>query len=145
MKYFPTLFLSCFVFSGALLATELQTVTPEQLLEMQQTRNALVVDVRTEAEWQASGIISNSYKLQSFDRQGKFDDEKWLAALEQMKSSPDQAVILVCRSGNRSAKVGTFLTQQLDMKNVYHLENGLQSWIESGHPVSPNCMKVACK
>jgi len=145
MKKLLAIFLACFLFSGVLMATELQSVTPEQLLQMQQHQNALVVDVRTEAEWQASGIIANSHKLQSFDNQGKFDPEKWLAALQQMKSSPDQPVILVCRSGNRSGKVGTFLTEQLGMKNVYHLENGLQSWVKSGHPVSPNCMQVACK
>lgn len=134
-----------FLLGSTVMAAELETVTPEQLLEMQQNQNALVVDIRTEAEWQASGIISNSHKLQSFNNQGEFDPEKWLAALEQMKSSPDQPVILVCRSGNRSGKIGAFLTQQLDMKNIYHLENGLQSWVKSGHPVSPNCMKVACK
>jgi len=145
MKKFLALFLSYFLFSFTLMATELHTVTPEQLLEMQQKQNALVVDIRTGGEWQASGIISNSHKLQSFDNQGKFDSEKWLTALQQMKSSPDQAVILVCRSGNRSGRVGAFLTEQLGMKNVYHLENGLQSWVKSGHPVSPNCMQVACK
>lgn len=134
-----------FLFSSSLAANELETVSPQQLIEMQQTQNALVVDIRTEAEWQASGIISNSRKLQSFDNEGKFDPEKWLAALEQMKSSPDQTVILVCRSGNRSGKVGEFMTKQVGMKNVYHLENGLQAWIKSGLPVSPNCMQVACK
>jgi len=37
------------------------------------------------------------------------------------------------------------MTRQIGMKNVYHLENGLQAWIKSGLPVSPNCMQVACK
>lgn len=133
------------LFSGTLVADSLKTVTPEQLLEMQQNQNALLVDIRTEAEWQATGIISNSRKLQSFDNQGQFDQVKWLAALEQLKSSPDQPVILICRSGNRSGKVGDFLTRQIGMKNVYHLHDGLQSWIKSGHPVSPNCLQVACK
>lgn len=109
------------------MATELKTVSPEQLLDMQQNQNALVVDIRTEAQWQASGILSNSLKLQSFAPQGRFDQAKWVAALEQLKSSPDQPVILICRSGNRSARVGDFLTRQLGMKNVHHLQNGLQS------------------
>ena len=140
-----TLLLIGILFNGIAMATELQNVTPEQLLEMQQNQNALIVDIRTVAEWQASGIISNSYKLQSFDKEGKFDHEKWLTDLEKLKSSPAQPVILVCRSGHRSAKVGAFLTEQLGMENVYHLENGLKAWIESGHAVSPNCLKVACK
>lgn len=122
-----SLFLGLLFISSALMATELKTVSPEQLLDMQQNQNALVVDIRTEAQWQASGILSNSLKLQSFDPQGRFDQAKWVAALEQLKSSPDQPVILICRSGNRSARVGDFLTRQLGMKNVHHLQNGLQS------------------
>ncbi|MGR8931465.1 MAG: rhodanese-like domain-containing protein [Gammaproteobacteria bacterium] len=133
------------LFGRVAMANELQTVTPEQLLAMQQNQNALVVDVRTPAEWQASGIISDSRKLQSFDNDGNFDIGKWAAELEKLKSSPEQAVILVCRSGNRSAKVGELLTRQLGMKNVYHLEKGLQSWVQSGRSVSPNCMNIACK
>lgn len=122
-----SLFLGLLFISSVLMATELKTVSPEQLLDMQQNQNALVVDIRTEAEWQASGILSNSLKLQSFDPHGRFDQAKWVAALEQLKSSPDQPVILICRSGNRSARVGDFLTRQLGMKNVHHLQNGLQS------------------
>lgn len=145
MKIILSLMLSILCFCPPAWASELETVTPEQLLDMQQHKNALVVDIRTEAEWQASGIIANSQKLESFDQQGKFDQDKWLSALEKLKSSPDQPVILVCRSGNRSGNVGAFLTEKMDMKNVYHLQNGLQSWIKSGHPVSPNCLTIACK
>ena len=145
MKKSLTILLTGLLFSAQLLADDLKTVTPEQLLDMQHNKNALVIDVRTEAEWQSSGLISDSHKLQSFDDQGKFDQEKWLANLEKLKSSPDQPVILVCRSGNRSGKVGAFLTQQKGMSHVYHLENGLQAWLKSGYPVSPNCLTIACK
>lgn len=145
MKKILTLTLIGFLSARAPAAAELQTVQPEQLLDMQRNQHALVVDVRSEAEWQASGVISDSRKLQSFDGNGKFDQEKWLAELEKLKSSPEQPVILVCRSGNRSGKVGEILTRQLGMKNIYHLENGLESWIKNGHPVSPNCADITCR
>lgn len=140
-----SLLLSSILFSAQLIAGELVTVSPEQLLDMQQKQNALVVDIRTEAEWQASGVIANSQKLQSFDSQGNFDQEKWLADLNKMKSSPDQPIILVCRSGNRSEKIGTLLTQKLGINNVYHLSGGLQSWLKTNHPVSANCTQTACQ
>lgn len=145
MKQLLTLLFSVALCAHSVWADALKTVTPEQLLVMQQQQNALIVDIRTEAEWQASGIISNSHKLQSFDNQGNFDRKKWLTELEKMKSSPNQPVILVCRSGNRSGKIGTILTEQIGMKNIYHLDNGLQSWLKLGHPVSPNCLTIACK
>lgn len=145
MRNTLTAFCLAFLFISAAIATELQTVTPDQLLDLQQKQNALVVDVRTESEWQSSGIIPNSHKLQSFDKQGHFDREKWLAKLAELKSSPNQPVVLVCRSGRRSGKVGQILTDQLGMENIYHLENGLQGWTQSNHPLSPNCLNIACK
>lgn len=146
MKPIVSLIFAGLLFRGnALPADEVTGVSPEQLLDMQQNQHALVVDIRTAAEWQNSGVIADSRKLQSVDPQGRFDADKWLADLEKMKSSPDQPVILVCRSGNRSGKVGALLARQPGMKNIYHLDNGLQAWIDSGHPVSPNCLQVACK
>lgn len=119
-----------------LIAAELGQLTPQQVLEKSQNQQALIVDIRTAAEWQATGTIAHSHKLQSFDQNGKFDAEKWLADLEKLKTSPDQTVILVCRSGNRSSKVGNLLSQQGE-QNIYHLTNGIQGWIQSGQPLSP--------
>lgn len=123
--------------TAASATAELGQVSAEQLQSMQQNDNALVIDVRTETEWQATGVIPGSQKLQSFNSDSQFDAEKWLADLQKLKTSPDQAVILVCRSGNRSGKVGEFLVRQ-GMPNVYHLNNGLQSWIKSGYPLKPD-------
>ncbi|MGZ4958047.1 MAG: rhodanese-like domain-containing protein [Methylomonas sp.] len=120
--------------SSGTTAIEPRTVTAEQLQALQQNDRALIVDIRTEPEWQATGIIPGSQKLQSFNGDGQFDEQKWLADLQKLKATPDQSVILVCRSGNRSRKVGEFLIQQ-GVPNVYHLNDGIQSWINSGHPV----------
>lgn len=132
---------------GALsvVAAELGNLSPDQLLDMQRNDHALVVDVRTPAEWQSTGIIADSHKLQAFDATGNFDADAWVAKLQKLKTSPNQPIILVCRSGNRSGKVGEVLTQKLGMTRVYHLANGLQSWFNSGRPLSPNCFTVSCK
>lgn len=118
-------------------AAELGQVSSEQLQQLQQTQQALVVDIRTAAEWQSTGIIADSKKLQSFDKDGQFDVTAWTAALNGLKTRPDQPVVLVCRSGNRSHKVGQLLVQQ-GVPNVYHLSNGIQGWITSGLPVKPD-------
>lgn len=133
-----------YFFAYSVFATELGKVSAEQLLNMQQNDHALVVDLRTAQEWQSTGVIADSQKLESFDKDGNFDQDKWIANLEKLKSSPDQPVILVCRSGNRSGKVGQILTEKLGMKNIYHLSNGIQSWIKDGHPVKANCLTTAC-
>ncbi len=132
LKSLVLLFLS--FFSPWLAAVGLGLLSPEQLQVMQQEQHALVVDVRTAPEWHNTGIIPDSVTLQSFNAEGKFDGPQWLSALQKLKARPDQPVILVCRSGNRSAKVGQFLLEQ-GVPNVYHLQNGIQGWIKSGHAV----------
>jgi rhodanese-related sulfurtransferase len=127
-------FVLSLLISPPLFANGLGQLNPEQLHSLQQSQNALIVDVRTPAEWQASGMIPNSQKLQGFDSNGKFDADKWLSDLQKLKSSSDQPVILVCRSGNRSSKIGEILAQHGE-KNIYHLSNGIQGWIQSGNPV----------
>jgi len=144
MKKSIFLALSTLVVSFRLTAGELAEVGAEQLLDMQKNQNALVIDVRTEQEWQASGVIPQSRLLQSFDANGQIDQEAWSSQVEKLKTSPDQPVILVCRSGNRSAKLGKLLAEEKGMNQIYHLSSGIQGWIKSGKPVKPSCATVAC-
>lgn len=110
-------------------AAELGNLSPQQLEEKQ---DALLVDIRTDKEWLATGVIPNSEKLQAFDERGNIDPHAWIQKLNKLKLSPEQPVILVCRSGNRSGTLGNFLVQQQGMENIYHLEHGIQSWIKAG-------------
>lgn len=131
--------------TAPLQAADLGLITPEQALEMQKNQHALIVDIRTAAEWQSTGVIADSLKLQSFDSNGKFDAQQWLNNLKQAQTSPDQPVVLVCRSGNRSGKVGELLTKQLGMNNIYHLTQGIESWKRSGLPLAADCPTSSCK
>lgn len=127
-----TIFL--FFFAHLLSAAELNNITPEQLKTLR-NNDALVVDIRTAEEWNATGIIPGSKKLEFFNDQGEFDADKWLAALNQLHSTAKQPVILVCRSGNRSNMLGNYLANKLEMKNIYHLQNGILSWIKAGNKI----------
>ncbi|NOQ35362.1 MAG: rhodanese-like domain-containing protein, partial [Methylococcaceae bacterium] len=120
-------------------ATELGQLTPVQLMTMQQQEKPLVIDVRTVKEWQQTGIIPNSYPLQSFDENGHFDEDKWIDELKKSQENSDQPIVLVCRSGNRSGKIGKLLTEKLGMENIYHLSNGIKQWMTSGHKTVENC------
>ncbi len=141
----PLFFLFLALFSGLLSAAELVTISSEQLQTLQQ-QNALVVDIRTEQEWAESGTIPKSLKIQFFDNNGDFDSDLWLKQLNEHRQTSNQAVILVCRSGNRSAKVGNFLTQKLGMINIYHLENGMNAWSKEGRKIDKDCpTQIDCK
>ncbi len=127
------------LFYSALSAEELKNLDNRQLKLMQYEANALVVDIRTPKEWLNSGVIPGSHQLEFFNSQGRSNPQKWLEDLQKIRKTPDQPIVLVCRFGNRSGKVGEFLAKQLNMKSVYHLSSGMRSWVGAGNPVETVC------
>ncbi|QKF82527.1 rhodanese-like domain-containing protein [Halarcobacter ebronensis] len=89
----------------------------------------VVIDIRTPEEWKESGVIPTSKKIMFFDQSGKYDVDKWLNEFSKYVKSSEQPFVLVCRSGNRTGVVGDFLANKLGYKHVFHLENGINSWI----------------
>ena len=47
---------------------------------------------------------------------------------------PHEEVVMICRSGARSAQACMFMQQQ-GFKNVYNLRGGMFAWAGSGQPV----------
>lgn len=47
--------------------------------------------------------------------------------------SREQKLVIVCRSGARSAQACMFLQQQ-GFSNVYNLRGGIMGWVQSGFP-----------
>lgn len=47
--------------------------------------------------------------------------------------SRDEKLVMVCRSGARSAQACMFLQQQ-GFSNVYNLRGGMMEWVQSGFP-----------
>lgn len=97
-----------------------------------------VVDVRTEREWKSDGVIAGSRFVTYFDESGRVDPAQWLAQLQaKIGSSPDQPVVLVCRSGRRSQVAARFLSERAGVKRVYNLADGLNGWSAAGRPLVP--------
>ena len=128
------------LWSGSLAAAGLAGLTPEQLAAMQ-ADGALVVDVRTPEEWTKTGMIPGSQGLTYFDAKGAFDKAGWLKQLQPLRGAADRPIILVCRSGHRSATVGKMLLDEAGYSRVYHLENGIKGWDSAGKPLAsqPPC------
>ncbi|WP_404361207.1 rhodanese-like domain-containing protein [Methylotuvimicrobium sp. KM1] len=127
-------------------ASELEAIDIPQMLDMKTKQNALIIDIRTEKEWAETGTIPHSVRLQFFDDRGRYDAEQWLSEMEKLRTSPNQPVVLVCRSGNRSEKAGNLLTQKLGLGNINHLQNGIQTWIQAGYATTQHCPGLlACK
>ncbi len=92
-----------------------------------------LVDVRRQDEWDQTGVIEGSARLTAFDARGNFNRD--FPAAFQSLVAPDEAVVLICRTGNRSAVIANMLTEQAGYTKVYNVTDGIVKWIKDGHPV----------
>lgn len=93
-----------------------------------------VIDVRTAGEAKETGVIAGSKLITYFDEQGRSDPPQWLGKVKVVAKA-DQPLVLVCRSGKRSAAAAQFLSEQAGYKTVYNVSKGLNGWTGDGRPV----------
>lgn len=117
------LMFSLFVFA------DFKGINPSQLQEKIQ-ENIVVIDIRTPPEWKELGVVPTSKTIMFFDEKGKYDVQNWLNEFSKYVTNKKQSFVLVCRSGNRTGIVGNFLSKELKYENVFHLQNGIKSWIK---------------
>lgn len=90
-------------------------------------------DIRRPEEWQQTGILQGSHPLTFVDGQGAIAPgffDRFLA--RQKKEEP---VILICRTGNRSAYLASVLAEQYGFTQVYNVKRGIMDWIGADLPV----------
>lgn len=101
-----------------------------------------LIDVRLPSEWEETGIVGGSRLLTFFDERGNADAPAWLAKVQPI-ARPNQAVAVICRSGNRTRAVSQFLSQQAGYATVYNVKSGIKGWIAGGGPVEPAAPSLA--
>jgi rhodanese-related sulfurtransferase len=92
-----------------------------------------VVDIRRPEEWRQTGVVKGSHLLTAFDPRGGI--MPGFPAAFQQRFPPDAPVILICRTGARTATLARALAEQLEYKQVAHVSDGIMRWIGAGHPV----------
>lgn len=95
-----------------------------------------LIDIRLPAEWEETGIIAGSKLLTFFDERGKVDAPAWLDKAKAI-AKPNEPVIVICRSGNRTKAASQFLSQQAGYTTVYNVKMGIKGWVSSGAPLVP--------
>jgi len=93
-----------------------------------------VIDIRTSAEWEESGIVPGSHLLTFFDERGKADPPAWLQKAKAV-AKPRDPVIVICRSGNRTKVLSQFLSQQAGYAKIYNVKDGIGAWAREGRPM----------
>ena len=122
------------IFDVQLLATSwppsLKELTTEQLLDAQKS-GSVIIDIRSSNEWVETGIIADAETVTAFSADGKLhsDFRKKFFSLIKSKDTP---IVLYCRSGNRSKRLGNVLVNQGNYTNVSHLSKGIIGWQKDG-------------
>lgn len=111
---------------------DFKTLSTEQF-QTQQKAGVAIIDIRRLDEYQKYGIIANSHKLTFFDKNGKYNTQKWLSDLAKIVPTKDTPFILVCAHANRTKTVGRFLSNKVGYKTVQELSGGIiDGWIAKG-------------
>lgn len=95
-----------------------------------------VVDLRTAGEWQQSGVLAGSQMITLFDERGQSNPEAWKGEVNAI-STPSQPVVLICRTGRRSAVAAKLLSEASPSRKVYNVREGIGAWLRAGQSVVP--------
>lgn len=101
-----------------------------------------VIDIRTAPEWKETGVVPGSHLITLFDEKGRADAPSWLEKVKSV-AKPEQPVVLICRSGNRTKPATQLLSQQAGYKTVYNVTKGIQAWSKEGRQMAPAASTVA--
>lgn len=102
-----------------------------------------VIDIRTEGEWKSTGVVPGSQPITLFDERGRVDPD-WLARVKRV-APPEQPVIVICRSGNRTQAASRLLSAQAGYGTVYNVKQGIRAWIAEKRPLAPvDTMLATC-
>lgn len=99
------------------------------------TQNIPIIDIRTEQEWHETGVVPQSHLITFYKEDQSYNEKEFLVVLNTLVNKEDTFVIL-CRSGNRSAKVTRFLASQ-GYLHVINLSGGLKEAIKNGVSTIP--------
>jgi len=128
-------FIAGFVICFVLVSTSFADVEEidNSKLEALIAEGVAIVDVRRIDEWQANGLIEGVHTLTFFDKQGRYDAKKWLAALDEIapKGTP---VVLICEAGVRSKSIADLLDKRLGYTGVHNHTKGMRDWVKANKP-----------
>lgn len=88
------------------------------LSQLQSDPNAVILDVRTQSEWE-EGIIPNAIHIDIYKGQGFIYE---VDALDKSKN-----YYVYCKAGGRSAQACGIMNQ-LGFENTYNLLGGIMEW-----------------
>lgn len=128
---------------GLAQAADEGVISALQAHEMAGAGKAILIDIRTPEEWRATGIPAGARRADASQKEGPAGFLGDVLALTAERR--DTPLVLICRTGNRTARARAFLLSK-GFAEVYHVKEGVAGseagpgWFRRGLPVEPcNC------
>jgi rhodanese-related sulfurtransferase len=102
----------------------LKNIDVKQAAQIIREQDPFILDVRTTGEYQ-SGHIMGSILIPLQDLESR---------VLELPQDQGRAIVVYCRSGNRSSTAGDMLARR-GHSNVYNLLGGISSWERSNEPL----------
>lgn len=129
--------------AGAPAAAEEGVLSAPEAHDMAVSGKAVLIDIRRPDEWRATGIPAGAKRADASQKDGPagFLHD----VLEITADRRDVTLVLICRTGNRTARARAFLLSK-GFAEVYHVKEGVAGsedgpgWFKRALPVEPcNC------
>ena len=101
---------------------EVESVSSDTAAAMFAQRQAVIVDVREQQEWDEARIEGAIHVPLG----------QLSSRLQELEPYRNTTLIVQCRSGRRSAEA-FHIIKAAGYEHIYNLQGGIQSWVESGH------------
>lgn len=95
-----------------------------------------IYDIRRPDEWRQTGVVEGSQRPTFVDASGRLLPDflpRFTAAVG--KNDP---VILICRTGSRTAALAKHLAEDLGYTRIYNVQDGITHWMQGQNPVTRN-------
>jgi len=113
------------------LFAELKTIEVKEFKKLQK-EGLPVIDIRTEGEWNTTGIIEGANKITFFSEKGQPLLADWFFEVGHLVKDKKTPFIIYCAHASRTQALGEGLTQ-MGFETVYQLKGGIENgWIKAG-------------
>ena len=98
--------------------------------------NAVALDIRLDNQWKKTGVIKGSFQETAFDIDGKFN-VYLLDKIRALAGEESQGIelIFISHDGKTAEILGNAFAEDLGFTNVYVLDGGIQSLLNSNKPL----------
>ena len=93
-----------------------------------------IIDVRTQNEWNSTGVIEGSFLMSLVNKNKKFIFEDWYEMFKS-KFGRNKSIIFICASGVRSNYISHLVDKKKPDLIIYNLKKGIKYWIRSGYKI----------